>query len=135
MTDDDAGVRSAFRTLGIDVRATGPSFRELASPTALRTARWRHRRRRGLAGVVVALLAVVAWQLRDQDSFDYLEFTEATGIDLGEVSWQAPSDFLLNVPGRDLLRTVPLVQIRTPAVAPDSGQSLDTIDSKRRSRS
>jgi len=35
--------------------------------------------------------------------------TPKSVIDLGAVAWSAPSDFLLETPGRDFLRTIPVI--------------------------
>ena len=133
--DEDRDLKDAFAALGSSVRMTEPSFDQLASREALNAARWRQRRRRAvLLAVVVAIPAFLVLRGRTDRALDYERFTALTGIDLKEVTWVAPSDFLLNFPGRDLLRRVPLIEIQAPALAPDSARKPDT-NTQRRSRS
>ena len=127
--DDD--LRSAFAALERD--RSGPSFAELTDPRALDGTRRRHRRRRGaLSLAVLAVAAIVALCARSGTGPDFDRFTALTGIDLGEVTWRAPSDFLLDVPGRDLLRTTPLIEIQPPALPADSVGPADSNANKRR---
>jgi hypothetical protein len=134
--DHDRGLKDAFKALGAVGRATGPSFRQVASREALNAARWRRRRRRAaLLVFVVVTPAFYALRARTDRGLDYDRFTALTGLDLGEVTWEAPSDFLLDVPGRDLLRRVPIIEIRSPAPAADSVRPPDSNDTQRRSRS
>ena len=138
-TDDDRDLRDAFEALGSRVRPTEPSFHQMTSREALEGARWQRRRRRTagavLLSVAVTIPAFLAVRARTDRAPDYERFTALTGIDLKEVTWEAPSDFLLDFPGRDLLRGVPIIEIRTPALAPDSIRPPDSNDTKRRSRS
>lgn len=134
--DDDRDIRDAFRALGSQVGTTGPSFHQVASRAALNAARWRRRRHRAaLLAVAVVIPAFFALRARPDRALDYERFTALTGLDLNEVTWEAPSDFLLDVPGRDLLRGVPLIEVHAPAIAPDSVRSSDSNGNKRRSRS
>lgn len=112
MTDDDRDLRQAFKALGVE--ASLPPFAQLTSPVSLDAARWR--RRRHQAAFVLVVLAIPALLLRGRtdQTIDYDHFTALTGLDLSEVSWEAPSDFLLETPGRDLLRAVPLIDTRLP---------------------
>jgi hypothetical protein len=133
--NDDRDLKDAFKALGSRIGTTAPSFGELASREAMLAARWRQRRRR--VTVVIAAIAIPSAVVlaRADRELDYQRFTALTGIDLGEVSWEAPSDFLLDVPGRDLLRGVPLLEIRAPVLVPDSTRTLNSNDTNRRSRS
>lgn len=138
--DDDRDLRDAFEALGSRVRATEPSFDELTSGDSLNAARWRQRRRRRTAGaallaVVVVIPGFLALRARTERSLDYERFTALTGLDLNEVTWEAPSDFLLDFPGRDLLSRVPIIEIRTPVIADDSVRPPVSNDTQRRSRS
>jgi len=133
---EDRDLKDAFEALGSQVRTTEPSFQQLTSREALNAARWRQRRRRAaLLAVAVVIPAFLALRARTDRALDYERFTALTGIDLNEVTWQAPSDFLLDFPGRDLLRRVPLIEIEAPAFAPDSARQPDSNDTQRRSRS
>jgi hypothetical protein len=134
MREPDPDLRSAFQALGRDVRATGPAFADVASKDALQAARARRRRQRGMwlaAAVVVPV--IIALQFRSRDAIDYRAFTAATGIDLGAVSWTAPSDFLLTMPGDDLLEVVPSIDIHVPALPSDSSRPPDSHATPRRS--
>lgn len=134
--DDDRDLKDAFNALGSRVRATAPSFDRLTSRQALHSARWRQRRRRAaLLAVAVVIPAFFALRARTDRALDYERFTALTGIDLNEVTWEAPSDFLLDFTGRDLLRRVPVIEIQAPALAPDSTRPPDSNDTQRRSRS
>ena len=132
----DRDLREAFDALDREVRVNAGSFANLASAQALNAAR-RRRRFRQSALLVVAILipATLALRARSASSFDFERFTTLTGIDPGQVTWQAPSDFLLDVPGRDLLRRVPVLEIHLPALAPDSARPPDSNATKRRSNS
>ena len=133
---DDRELKDAFAALGALTRESVQSFHQLASREALNVVRWRQRRRRAARLVVtVTIPAFLVLRARTDGALDYERFTALTGLDLNEVTWEAPSDFLLNFPGRDLLRGVPLIEIRAPSLAPDSAGSTDSNDTKRRSRS
>ena len=136
--NDDRDLKDAFEALGSSARATGPSFHELTSHEALNAARWRQRRHRAaLLAVAVVIPAFLVLRDRTDRELDYERFTALTGIDLNEVTWEAPSDFLLDVPGRDLLSRVPVIEIQAPVLAPDSASPRPPVsnDSQRRSRS
>jgi len=136
--NDDRDLKDAFEALGSSVRATEPSFHQLTSREALNSARWRQRRHRAaLLAVVAVIPALFVLRPRSDRALDYERFTALTGIDLNEVTWEAPSDFLLDFPGRDLLRRVPLIEIQAPVLASDSAPPRPPVsnDSQRRSRS
>ena len=137
MTDShDENLRAAFDALRRDDKASAPSFASLTSPAALETQRWRIRRRRIVTVAVVILPAAFMLRPRAPDEPDFERFTALTGIDPGQVTWRAPSDFLLDLPGWDLLRRVPLLEIHTPSLAPaDSARPPDSNATKRRSNS
>ena len=133
---DDRDLKEAFHALGSRVQVAGPSFHQMASREALNAARSRQRRGRAvLLAVVIAIPALFTLRARTDRGLDYERFTALTGIDLNEVTWEAPSDFLLDVPGRDLLRRVPVIEIQAPALARDSVRPPDSNDTTRRSRS
>lgn len=134
--NEDLDLRDAFEALGSNVRMTEPSFDQLTSREALNSAKWRQRRHRAaVLAVAVAVPAFFALRARSDRTLDYERFTALTGLDLSEVTWEAPSDFLLDFSGRDLLRRVPIIEIQSPAIAPDSSRRPDSNDTKRRSRS
>lgn len=134
--NEDRDLKDAFEALGSSGRMTEPSFDQMTSRETLNAARWRQRRHRAVLLVIaVAVPAFLALRARSDDALDYKRFTALTGLDLSEVTWEAPSDFLLDVPGRDLLRRVPLIEIHAPAFTLDSVRPSVSNDTQRRSRS
>jgi len=134
MNDDN--FRAAFDALRRQTQASAPSFVSLTSSTAMDASRRRHRRRRGaLLVAAIVIPTVLVLRARSERGPDFERFTDLTGIDPGEVTWRAPSDFLLEVPGRDLLRRVPLIEIQAPALSPDSARPADSNATKRRTNS
>jgi hypothetical protein len=132
----DVDLKVAFNALGGQLSKSVPPFDQLTSRDALNVARWRRRRRLAtMALMAVAVPAFLIYRVSNAPALDYDRFTALTGLDLSEVTWEAPSDFLLEFPGRDLLRSVPLVDIQTPVIAPDTARSPDSNTSKGRSRS
>jgi hypothetical protein len=101
--DHDLGDR--FHALRREDAATAPPFRAtLAAARARAAAR---PGRRGLwlraAAVAVTVVVVTGVAVALRFSRPHRRMT----IDLATVRWEAPTDFLLRVPGDDLLRTVP----------------------------
>ena len=132
MRDDE--LRAAFNTLNREVQASAPAFAELASPPRLNAASRRHRVRRGSFLIAAILIpAFIAWQARSIPGFDFERFSALTGIDPGDVTWKAPSDFLLSVPGEDLLRTIPTIDVDVPAARADSIRPQENRSTVRRS--
>ena len=131
----DQDLRRSFDALNRVVQASAPAFEDLASSVALTGARRRQRRRRVAAtAIVVSLLAILAALGRSNPGPDFERFTALTGLDLGEVTWTAPSDFLLDVPGIDLLRTIPLTEVVVPPGFTEGASPTDS-NAKRRRRS
>jgi hypothetical protein len=97
--EHDLGER--FHALRREDAAAAPPFQ-----ATLAAARARHTvpPRRRVLGLAAAALVVAGVALallvtrRDRDGMT---------IDLAAVRWHAPTDFLLSLPGEDLLRTVP----------------------------
>ena len=98
-TDSDLGDR--FRALRReDAAAARPFDTTLASARARRAARPRHRTG-WLAAAAVAVAGVaVALLLTRPDR-------HGRTIDLATVRWEGPTDFLLVLPGDELLRSIP----------------------------
>ena len=135
MTHDDRDLRQAFGALK-STRQVTPSVADLTSPSAQN--RWQRRRLAKRAMVVMAAIAIPSlWVMNSREPAmpDFERFTALTGLDPGEVTWVAPSDVLLDVPGRNLLTDVPLIGVQLPALPPDSAQPAAQKDSQRRSRS
>ena len=97
---DDHHVKQAFEALRReDVAGTPPFPATIAAARARRTARPR-RRALGLAAAIVVVALVFISIRRERDGV-------RLAIDLATVRWRAPTDFLLNLPGDELLRSVP----------------------------
>jgi hypothetical protein len=134
--NEDRDLKDAFEALGRSVRSTEPSFDQMTSHETLNAARWRQQRHRAVLLVIgVAVPAFLALRAHSDDALDYKRFTALTGLDLSDVTWEAPSDFLLDVPGRDLLRRVPLIEVQAPAFTLDSVRPPVSNDTQWRSRS
>jgi hypothetical protein len=134
MNDDD--LRTGFDALRRETWASAPTFASLTSTIAMNASRRRHRRRRGAVLVAAIVIpTVLVLRARSDRGLDFERFTAVTGIDPGKVTWRAPSDFLLDVPGRDLLRRVPLIEIQAPALPPERARPADSNATKRRPNS
>jgi len=104
---DDRHLKQAFEALRREAAAGTPPFQGTVA-----AARARHtaapRRALGLAAVVgaaiVAVVSVSTWRARQGGRLE---------IDLATVRWQAPTDFLLKLPGDELLRSVPQLGLRS----------------------
>ena len=99
---DDPQLKQAFEALRREAAAGTPPFRATVAAARTRRAPAPGRRPLGLAAAVILVVVcvVVVSIRRDRDGVR-LE------IDLATVRWQAPTDFLLKLPGDDLLRSVP----------------------------
>jgi hypothetical protein len=133
MTHDDRDLRQVFDALKGAV-AGMPSMADLTSSSAL--SQWRRRRVANRAAVIATAIAIsLLWQVKSREPAmpDFERFSALTGLDPGEVTWRAPSDVLLDVPGNDLLRALPVIEIPLSVISPDTAQIPDSNDSKRRS--
>lgn len=65
-----------------------------------------------LASVLAVLAIVAVWNSRQASERAVIARQAAQ---LGESQWRAPTDFLLDVPGADLLRTTPAFDAGAPA--------------------
>jgi len=98
---NDSELSDRFRALRReDAAATPPFDATLAAARARRAARPRHRTGWLAAAAVVVAGVAVALLLTRPDR-------QAGTIGLATVRWEGPTDFLLVLPGDDLLRTVP----------------------------
>ena len=98
---DDHDVKQAFEALRREDAAGRPSFQATVAAARARRADAPGRRVLGLAAVVAVLVAVIVLSIRHGRDGSRLD------IDLAAVRWQAPTDFLLKLPGDELLRSVP----------------------------
>ena len=107
MIERDDHLKQAFAALRREDAAGSPSFQATVAAAHARRAGVPRRRALGLAaGMVVAVIAVVVASTWRAQKTDRLE------IDLATVRWQAPTDFLLKLPGVELLRSVPQLGLR-----------------------
>ncbi|HVH68297.1 MAG TPA: hypothetical protein VM716_10550 [Gemmatimonadales bacterium] len=98
---DDVELKARFGALRKEAAAGAPSFQAmLAAAQSPRPAGQRHRRLRLAAAIAVmtALAVLVARRGRPDGR---------VAIDLASVRWRAPTDFLLQLPGDELLRSMP----------------------------
>ncbi len=100
---DDHHLRAAFEALRREDAAGTPPFQATVAAARARPAAGPGHRalRLAAAAAAVALVAVVVVSTRRERDGVRLE------IDLATVRWQAPTDFLLKLPGDELLRSVP----------------------------
>lgn len=132
----DEELRNAFNALRSETRASVPSFASLTSATAMNA--WRRRRRRRRGAVLMAAIMIplfLALRARTTHEPDFERFFALTGLDPGAVTWRAPSDFLLDIPGRDLLRTIPLTGVLSPILPSDSTRADSNVTTRRSSDS
>ena len=100
MSDDDRELRKLFAQLKGEDRARTPSFRAPAMRVA-------PRRRPIVRVALAAAIVVIAVVLARPDQTPRIMAGPA--VDLGTTAWRSPTDFLLNTPGSELLRSVPSV--------------------------
>jgi hypothetical protein len=104
---DDRDLRDRFEALRREDAERGTPF-----PTTLGDARARrlHPPRRAILPVAAAVVAAAALIF-----LITRHHRQAAAIDLASVRWHLPTDFLLQLPGDELLRTVPeLGRVRYP---------------------
>lgn len=130
----DEELRDAFGALHRTVQASAPAFAELASPAGLQAARRRRRvRHASLLVAVVVIPSVIIVSARSATRYDFERFSTLTGLDPGAVSWTAPSDFLLSLPGSELLEAVPSIDVPAPVIRDDGPRAPGATTTLRRS--
>lgn len=106
---DDATLRTLFQKLGNEDRAHAPSYHHVLGRQVPRAASGA-RMRIATAVVLLGLTFGILLNLPDQPPS-----VAAPGRGGGQAppisEWQAPTDILLNTPGRELLTTVPSLQL------------------------
>lgn len=98
---EDHHLRKGFAALRREDAAGSPPFQATVAAARARRAGAPARRVLGLAALVAVVVAVVVLSSRHDGDGGRLE------VDLATVRWHAPTDFLLMLPGDELLRSVP----------------------------
>ena len=102
MTERDTHeLRDRFDALRREDLEHATPFQRLLATARARRAAPSGRRPLGLAAAAIVLVAAVLALLLSRRHRD------GVPIDLAAVRWKAPTDFLLQLPGDELLRTVP----------------------------
>jgi hypothetical protein len=116
MSDDDRDLRNRFARLRSEDRSHVPPFHPPVAGNASRS-RW------PIGIAIAAAIALVALVLTQRDPRPLVP------VDLSVAAWRSPTDFLLDTPGRDMLRRVPVLgspdewfppDLRTRAPKPES---------------
>ena len=104
MTDDDRDLRARFAALRQEDEARRPDFSVFWGPAGRPRPRWGGR----LAAVAVVLVtmmtAILFLRSPRREPAPHVP-KPVTSI----IEWKAPTDFLLETPGRELLETVPQI--------------------------
>jgi len=98
---NDSELRDRFRTLRREDAAAAPPFDATLAGARARRAAPSGRRTGWLAAAAIAVAGVAVALLVTRPD------RQAGAIGLATVRWEGPTDFLLVLPGDDLLRTVP----------------------------
>ncbi len=114
---EERHLRSLFRELRREVDASVSAF-EVRATQPVRTGHRRLVMVTATAAVVMAAV-MVARVVRDDHNPEF-------GLDLAATTWVAPTDFLLDTPGSDLLRSLP--EIGMPAYTSQSVTGPGAVD-------
>jgi len=106
---DDTDLRARFHELRNEVNSSAPPF---AVKPAAQIKRLPVSWALGTVGATVAL-ALLIWTAVFRNGPPAESF-----IDLSRVAWTAPSDYLLDTPGMELLRSLPEIDINKVAQGP-----------------
>src|SRR5687767_8461161 len=98
MNDDDRDLRDMFARLRREDHSHAPPFR---LPASRPVSPWATPVKVAAAAAVILVAVVLA--VPDSGS----RRPPVQLVDLGDAAWHSPTDFLLNTPGRELLRTIP----------------------------
>jgi hypothetical protein len=128
MTDDrfERELRERFGALRAEVERVTPAFGLRPRPA----------KRRGATVWLAAAAAVVLIVAGRLAFFDDAQ-SQAYTFDLAGAYWTAPTDFLLNTPGLELLSEVPEIDVNglVPVPSPPGPETTDTVLEPRRSQS
>jgi len=107
--DDDADLRAAFAALRRDDSASAPGFEPLLAAAEARSKAAADRSRRLLVPVMAGTLAAAALVAL---VITAVRRPAAPLPSLASIEqWTAPTDFLLETPGREFLETVPRIGV------------------------
>ncbi len=111
---DERDLRKRFAELRHEDIAQTPPF-ERPAPVA-RSHHWG--RLAAAAAVAIITVTAVLWTIGSRAGQPPL-----LAVDLTRTVWESPTDFLLDTPGSELLRTVPTIRNATPPTGdvPDGG--------------
>ena len=131
---EDSGLRGLFRDLQTEDRKQAPDFRPLmtrvreeASGSGLEVHPEKSRVRRfprrlawgGSLLVAAAATVLMLVQTQDTSGSEFERVVSAFSSDPASGAWQSPTDGLLDVPGKEILSTLP--SIGTSRWLPDPG--------------
>lgn len=102
---DDERIAAALQSVHRDEQP--PAFADLIVRPATVPARRRWALASSTALATVAACALVIWNVRDA-----CPGAAPASVAYSFGNWQAPTDFLLETPGRDLLSTVPSFEVK-----------------------
>ena len=103
--DDD--LRDRFAALRREEEPQAPEFAALLPGMAGRSRRRDGRRILGATALVIIAAAVILWLRPAPPATRQEPGRPAASL----TQWRAPTDFLLETPGRDMLRTVPAIGV------------------------
>ena len=123
--DDDHELRERFGRLRRDEQASIRSFDAVVARTAVRAPKRHARRgpspRLAMAMLIVLATAVVLIVVQMQLAAKRRELW-LVRLDPDSVSWEGPTDFLLETPGRRMLRTIPVLEWQLTPTSPANHQ-------------
>jgi hypothetical protein len=115
--DDEQELRERFARLRTDDQASVRSFEAMVASAALRAPKRKARRgpspRLATAMLIVLATAVVIIVVQMHLAAKRQDLWSVR-LDPDSVSWEGPTDFLLDTPGRGLLRTIPVLEWQPP---------------------
>jgi hypothetical protein len=113
MSESSSDLRTAFQKLRSELEPASPSFHDVREKRVLRIGRPRYLR---FLAAGVMLLAIVAFFVREKSATTARPETSIT-------EWKAPTDFLLDLPGQEMLRATPSFGEPAPLLNSQTTQS------------
>ena len=103
---DERGLRDLFARQRADELGRAPAFAQTVASARRRGRRATVRRTMWLLGTASAAAIVVAMVMMPGGVG---EGTQQVAVELSSVRWRSPTDFLLETPGAELMRTTPRI--------------------------